>query len=87
MACQEGDSRFSVGPVAGERRSSNGFPPREKVVQPINGIGRDSDAALLLWRVVQQARENPVGKVQAAMAGPVLEPADSGAVVLPEMAG
>jgi hypothetical protein len=54
-------------------------------VQAINGIGRDSDAALLLWRVVQQAGENPVGRVQAAMAGPVLVPADGGAVVLAEV--
>lgn len=62
------------------------FPPHEKAVQAINGIDRDSQAAILLWRVVQQARENPVGKVQAAMAAPVLAPADGGAVMLPEQA-
>ena len=62
------------------------FPPHEKAVEALNRIDRDRNAAVQLWRVVQMARENPVGKVQAAMAGLVLAPAEDGAVVLPELA-
>ena len=39
----------------------------------------------LLWRVVQQAKENPVGRVEQAMWEPVLDEADADAVELSDM--
>lgn len=58
------------------------FPPHEKAVQAINGIDRDSQAAILLWRVVQQGRENPIAKIQAVIRDPALQQADNNAAVL-----
>ena len=61
------------------------YPPHENAVNAINSIDRDTQAAILLWRVVQQAKENPVGRVEQAMWEPELDEADTDAVELPEV--
>jgi hypothetical protein len=61
------------------------FAPHENAVNAINSIDRDAQAAILLWRVVQQAKENPVARVEQAMWEPVLDEADADAVELPEV--
>jgi len=43
-------------------------------VQALNSADRDAQAALLTWQVVRQARHNPIGKIQAAIEPPALEP-------------
>jgi hypothetical protein len=60
------------------------FPPHENAVKAINSINQDTQAAILLWRVVQQGKENPVGKVENALREPVLDEADGDAVDLPD---
>ena len=71
---------------AAEFASRFAFAPHENTVNAINSIDRDAQAAMLLWRVVQQAKENPVGRVEQAMWEPVLDEADADAVELPEAA-
>ena len=61
------------------------FAPHENAVHAINSIDRDAQAAILLWRVVQQAKENPVGRVQHALWEPMLDEADTDAIELPEV--
>ena len=51
---------------AAEFASRFAFAPHENAVNAINSIDRDAQAAILLWRVVQQAKENPVGRVEQA---------------------
>ena len=68
---------------AAEFASRFAFAPHENAVNAINSIGKDAQAAILLWRVVQQAKENPVGRVEQAMREPELDEADADAVGLP----
>jgi hypothetical protein len=72
---------------AAEFASRFAYPPHENAVNAINSIDRDAQAAILLWRVVQQAKENPVGRIEQAMWEPVLDEADEGAVELPDAVG
>jgi hypothetical protein len=61
------------------------FPPHENAVKAINSINQDTQAAILLWRIVQQGKENPVGKIENALREPVLAGADDDAVDLPDV--
>ena len=70
---------------AAEFASRFAYPPHENAVQAINSIDRDAQAAILLWRVVQQAKENPVGRVEQAMWEPELDEADADAVELSDV--
>jgi hypothetical protein len=70
--------------MSAEFASRFAFAPHENAVRAINSIDRDTQAAILLWRVVQQAKENPVGRIEQAMWEPVLDEADADAVELPE---
>ena len=70
---------------AAEFASRFAFAPHEKAVRAINSIDQDAQAAILLWRVVQQAKENPVGRVEQAMLEPVLDETDTDAVELSEV--
>ena len=70
---------------AAEFASRFAFAPHENAVNAINSIDRDAQAAILLWRVVQQGRENPLGRVEEAMREPELEEADADAVELADV--
>jgi hypothetical protein len=57
---------------AAEFASRFAFAPHENAVNVINSIDRDAHATILLWRAVQQAKENPVGRVEQAMWEPAI---------------
>lgn len=58
------------------------YPPHENAARAINSIDRDTQAAILLWRVVQQGKANPIGRVQNALHQPVIKEAMQDAVAL-----
>ena len=62
------------------------FEPHEKAVNAINCAERDTQAAILLWRTVQHARNNPLGRLQVAFGTSGLAEAEDGAVPLSEPA-
>ena len=54
-------------------------------MQATSSINDDAQAAILLWRVVQQGRENPLGRVEDAMREPVIGEAGEDAVEVPDL--
>jgi len=69
---------------AAEFASRFAFAPHENAVRAINSIDKDAQAAILLWRVVQQAKEKPLGRMEEAMWEPELDESDADAVEPPE---
>lgn len=61
--------------------------PHEKAVSALNLANAAIQSAILLWRVVGTAKENPVDKVQDAIRGDLVVAASEKAILLPDIEG
>lgn len=59
------------------------YEPHEDAVRAINSADRDAQAAILLWRVVQQGKVGPVGRLKEALRRPVVPEVQAEAIELP----